>query len=96
MNRWLRLTSLQSRRSSAICVTGISTNRVPILLVTHNREEVFALGDEVVILEAGRIVAQGQPHEVMRAPQLETAAHLSGFETYSTPLYWHFTKIAAP
>ena len=55
-------------------------HRVPILLVTHNREEVFALGDEVVILEAGRIVAQGQPHEVMRAPQLETAAHLSGFE----------------
>jgi len=55
-------------------------HRVPILLVTHNREEVFAQGDEVVILEAGRIVAQGQPHEVMRAPQLETAAHLSGFE----------------
>ncbi len=55
-------------------------HRVPILLVTHNREEVFALGDEVVILEAGRIVAQGQPHEVIRAPQLETAAHLSGFE----------------
>jgi len=55
-------------------------HRVPILLVTHNREEVFALGDEVVILEAGRIAAQGQPHEVMRAPQLETAAHLSGFE----------------
>jgi molybdate transport system ATP-binding protein len=25
-------------------------------------------------------VAQGQPHEVMRAPRLETVAHLSGFE----------------
>jgi molybdate transport system ATP-binding protein len=54
--------------------------RVPILLVTHNGEEVFALGDEVIMLDTGRIVAQGQPHEVMRAPRLETVAQLSGFE----------------
>jgi molybdate transport system ATP-binding protein len=55
-------------------------HRVPILFVTHSGEEVFALGDEVIVLEAGRIVAQGRPHEVMRAPRLETVAHLSGFE----------------
>lgn len=55
-------------------------HRVPILFVTHNGEEVFALGDEVIMLDAGRIVAQGQPHEVMSAPRLETVAHLSGFE----------------
>jgi molybdate transport system ATP-binding protein len=55
-------------------------HRVPILFVTHNGEEVFALGDEVIMLDAGRIVAQGRPHEVMRAPRLETVAHLSGFE----------------
>ena len=55
-------------------------HRVPILFVTHNGEEVFALGDEVIVLDAGRIVAQGLPHEVMRAPRLETVAHLSGFE----------------
>src|SRR6202795_2186246 len=55
-------------------------HRVPILFVTHNGEEVFTLGDEVIMLDAGRIVAQGQPHEVMRAPRLETVAHLSGFE----------------
>ncbi len=55
-------------------------HRVPILFVTHDRDEVFALGDEVIILDAGRIVAQGLPHEVMNAPQVETVAHLSGFE----------------
>ncbi len=55
-------------------------HRVPILFVTHSGEEVFALGDEVIILEAGRIVVQGQPHEVMSAPRLETVAHLAGFE----------------
>ncbi len=55
-------------------------HRVPILFVTHNGDEVFALGDEVIVLDAGRIVAQGRPHDVMRAPQVETVAHLSGFE----------------
>ena len=55
-------------------------HRIPILFVTHNGEEVFALGDEVIMLDTGRIVAQGRPHEVMRAPRLETVAQLSGFE----------------
>ena len=55
-------------------------HRVPILFVTHNGEEVFALGDEVIVLDGGIIVAQGLPHETMRAPRLETIARLSGFE----------------
>lgn len=55
-------------------------HRVPILYVTHSSEEVFALGEEVIVLEAGKIAAQGPPHEVMRAPRLETIAQLVGFE----------------
>ncbi|MFI5114198.1 MAG: molybdenum ABC transporter ATP-binding protein [Terriglobales bacterium] len=55
-------------------------HRVPILYVTHSSDEVFALGDHVIVLEAGKIAAQGSPHEVMRAPRLETVAQLSGFE----------------
>src|SRR5260370_9269587 len=58
-------------------------HRIPILFVTHDGEEVFALGDEVIMLDTGRIVAQGRPHEVMRAPRLETVAQLSGFENTS-------------
>jgi molybdate transport system ATP-binding protein len=55
-------------------------HQIPILYVTHSREEVFALGERVVVLNAGRIVAQGTPHEVMSAPQQETVAQLAGFE----------------
>ena len=55
-------------------------HRVPILYVTHSREEVFALGERVIVLDAGRIVAQGTPHEVMMAPLQETVAQLAGFE----------------
>ena len=53
---------------------------VPIVYVTHSREEVFALGERVIVLENGRAVAQGTPHQVMSAPRLETVAQLAGFE----------------
>ncbi len=55
-------------------------HRIPILYVTHTREEVFALGARVIVLDAGRIVTQGTPHEVIDAPQQETVAQLVGFE----------------
>ena len=56
------------------------SHQVPILYVTHSREEVFALGERVIVLDAGRIVAQGTPHDVMTAPLLESVAQLAGFE----------------
>jgi molybdate transport system ATP-binding protein len=55
-------------------------HRIPILYVTHSREEVFALGERVIVLDGGRIAAQGTPHEVMFAPMRETVAQLAGFE----------------
>jgi molybdate transport system ATP-binding protein len=55
-------------------------HRIPILYVTHQREEVFALGENVIALDAGRIVARGSPHEVLLRPQSETVAQLAGFE----------------
>ena len=55
-------------------------HRIPILYVTHSREEVMALGERVLVMDEGRIVAQGTPHEVLRAPLRETIAQLAGFE----------------
>ncbi len=56
------------------------THRIPILYITHSRDEVFALGERVIVLEAGKIVAEGTPHDVMLAPMQETVAQLAGFE----------------
>ncbi len=53
---------------------------IPILYVTHSREEVLALGERVLVLDQGRIIAQGTPHEVLRTPLQETVAQLAGFE----------------
>ncbi len=57
-----------------------AAHSIPILYVTHTREEVFALGERMVVLEDGRISAQGVPHEVMSSPRQETVAGLLGFE----------------
>jgi len=55
-------------------------HQIPIVYVTHDREEVTALGERVVVLEKGEIIAQGQPLEVLHAPATETVAQLAGFE----------------
>ncbi len=54
--------------------------RIPILYVTHSRDEVFALGERVIALEGGRVSAEGTPYEVIAAPQQETMAQLAGIE----------------
>jgi len=55
-------------------------HRIPILYVTHSRDEVFALGERVLVLDNGKVIADGTPHEVMTAPRTETVAQLAGFE----------------
>jgi molybdate transport system ATP-binding protein len=61
---------------------------IPILYVTHSREEVIALGERVLVLEQGRIIAQGTPHEVLSAPLQETVAQLAGFENIFDATVW--------
>lgn len=53
---------------------------IPIIYVTHGRREVFSLGERVVALERGKIIAQGTPQEVLAAPRHEMLAQLAGFE----------------
>jgi len=53
---------------------------IPVLYVTHNRDEVFMLGEKLLVIERGQLIAQGTPHEVLSAPRGETVAQLAGFE----------------
>jgi molybdate transport system ATP-binding protein len=55
-------------------------HQVPILYVTHDREEAYSLGEHMLIIEEGRIVASGSPQQVMTAPVRNTIAQLAGFE----------------
>lgn len=53
---------------------------IPILYVTHSRDEVDALGERVIAMENGRIVSEGTPHEVLEAPRRNKLAQAAGFE----------------
>jgi molybdate transport system ATP-binding protein len=57
-----------------------AAQNIPILYVTHNRAEVDALGERVIVLEQGKIISTGTPHEVLDAPRHSSLAQASGFE----------------
>lgn len=54
--------------------------QIPILYVTHDREEAYALGERLIVLEEGRVVASGPPHDVLTSPERNAIARLAGFE----------------
>ena len=54
--------------------------RIPILYVTHSREEVDALGERVIAIDNGRVVSHGAPMDVLDAPRRKRLAQAAGFE----------------
>ena len=57
-----------------------AAQNIPILYVTHSRAEVDALGGRIVVLDQGKIISTGTPHEVLDAPRRSSLAQASGFE----------------
>jgi molybdate transport system ATP-binding protein len=55
-------------------------NRIPILYVTHNREEIDAIGERVITLLNGRVRERGAPGAVLDAPRSVALARATGFE----------------
>ncbi len=53
---------------------------IPMLFVTHRAAELLALVDDCVVLEAGRVAAQGAPLEVLSRPQALGVANLVGVD----------------
>jgi len=53
---------------------------IPILYVTHSREEVDALGERVIALDNGRVASTGAPMDVLDAPRRKKLAQAAGFE----------------
>ncbi|MDA1312520.1 MAG: ABC transporter ATP-binding protein [Acidobacteria bacterium] len=52
--------------------------RLGMVLVTHDREEAFELGDRMLVCRQGRIVQSGPPREIYRHPSSPEVARLLG------------------
>ncbi len=57
--------------------------RRPALLVTHNIEEAYRLGEQLLVLSRGRVAAFGAKEEVFRRPPTREVAQLTGCKNFS-------------
>jgi len=60
-----------------------STYRRPALLVTHNMEEAYRLGAQLLVLSRGRVVASGGKEEIFQRPPSVEVARLTGCKNIS-------------
>jgi molybdate transport system ATP-binding protein len=65
----------EARRALA---EALAAAKVPAVLVTHDFEEAALFGDEVAVLDAGRVVQRGRAAEVAAAPANSFVADFSG------------------
>ena len=59
--------------SMADMVRGLPGTGVTVVLVEHNLSEVLRIADRLVVLDAGRIIADGAPLAVMALDEVRTA-----------------------
>ena len=60
-----------------------ATFRRPALLVTHNMEEAYRLGEQLLVLARGRVAAFGPKEEIFRRPPSSEVARLTGCKNIS-------------
>lgn len=53
---------------------------LPIVYVTHSREEAVSIGERVIVYEQGRVIASGEPISVFGTPVTAGVARLTGVE----------------
>src|SRR5271156_4660246 len=75
-------THLRSQVEAQLQETFAAYKR-PTLLVTHNIEEAYRLGEELLVLSRGRVAAFGAKQEIFRHPPSREVAQLTGCKNFS-------------
>ena len=75
-------THLRSQVEAQLQETFASYRR-PALLVTHNMEEAYRLGEQLLVLARGRVAAFGAKQEIFRRPPTSEVARLTGCKNIS-------------
>ena len=61
---------------------------IPVLFVSHNIESSFSLGDNIVIVDSGKVIEYGKLSEVYSKPAKRTTARLLDFKNV-----WRITEV---
>lgn len=75
-------THLRSQMEAQLLMTFAEFRR-PALLVTHNIEEAYRLGSNMLVLSRGRIAATGAKEQILRHPPTVEVARLTGCKNFS-------------
>jgi molybdate transport system permease protein len=75
-------THLRSQMEAQLQETFAAYPR-PALLVTHNIEEAYRLGEQLLVLSRGRVAAFGARDEIFRSPPTLEVARLTGCKNFS-------------
>ncbi len=75
-------THLRSQMEAQLQETFTAYRR-PVLLVTHNIEEAYRLGEKLLILSRGHVAALGGKEEIFRRPLTLDVARLTGCKNFS-------------
>jgi len=75
-------THLRSRMEAELQETFSSYSK-PALLVTHNIEEAYRLGEQLLVLSRGRVIAMGPKEAIFRDPPTMEVARLTGCKNFS-------------
>jgi molybdate transport system permease protein len=75
-------THLRSQMEAQLQETFAAYKR-PALLVTHNIEEAYRLGEQLLVLSRGRVSASGAKEEIFRHPSTVEVARLTGCKNFS-------------
>ena len=58
----------------------LAASPVPVLLVTHDKEEALALGHSALVFDKGRVIERGEPFQVLGQPGRGRVARMVGVE----------------
>ena len=58
----------------------LAASPVPVLLVTHDKEEALALGHSALVFDRGRVIERGEPFQVLGQPGRGQVARMVGVE----------------
>ena len=68
--------------------------RLPIVYVTHSRDEAVSIGERLIVYEQGRVVASGEPIAVFGTPVAASVARLTAVENLFTAVIVAKSEVA--